>query len=533
MHRCTSAFVAITLLAYGQKPDEDRLWHFRNLGKAFYENPTTQTQAIGEFHKALELAPNSSREQVNYGLALLRGGEIDPGIAQLQKAQKTDPSIPHTWFNLGIALRKQGEVDAALTQFLQMEKLVPDLPVTHYQIGAILKQKGDIEGAVKEFELARSLDPLLAAPHFQLYGLYRQLNRAPEAAGELATFQNRKKQQEGAVIPEDMDWSFYSEIYDPVNGAPLTPLNPAIYRSAKLAEGFTGFAAVSLNAGDRASLIAWSPEKVTVFVNGKTPLAASGLEGLRDVQFIAPGDFDNDGAVDLCVLTTQGAMLYRNTNGKFRKQADLASGAFRQAVWIDYDHDYDLDLILIGDESKLLRNNGQAGFSDETAHFPFVKGRALSATRFDLEPDTQGADLVISYADRTGVLYKDKLAGVYKPVDLQELPAGSTQVSAFDFNSDGRTDLAAQPGGLVLLNVNGQFQTVPQTGQPAAIAASFATADLDGSGRASRAHIQDGAVVIDRDVEPAYGNWLEISLIGVKNLKSAMSAKVEVKAGAR
>ena len=46
----------------------------------------------------------------------------------------------------------------------------------------------------------------------------------------------------------------------------------------------------------------------------------------------------------------------------------------RQAVWLDYDHDYDLDLFLIGDDSRLLRNNGEAGFSDETSRFPFVAG---------------------------------------------------------------------------------------------------------------------------------------------------------------
>ena len=71
----------------------------------------------------------------------------------------------------------------------------------------------------------------------------------------------------------------------------------------------------------------------------------SGLEGLRDVVYIAPGDFDNDGLTDLAVVTKTGVALYRNVNGKFVKHADLATGSFRQAVWLDYDHDYDLDLV--------------------------------------------------------------------------------------------------------------------------------------------------------------------------------------------
>src|SRR5580658_3189107 len=199
------AFLASCLL-HAQPADSPLLAQLRNLGKAFYENPTTQKQAVEEFRRALVLAPSSAREQINYGLALLRAGDARRGIAELETAQKTDPKIPHTWFNLGVALRKQANLDAALAQFRGMERLVPDEPVTHYQIGAILKTKGDSDGAIKEFEIARQLNPRLAAPHFQLYGLYRQ--RDPQAsAAELRIFQDLKKQQEGAAIPEDMEWS--------------------------------------------------------------------------------------------------------------------------------------------------------------------------------------------------------------------------------------------------------------------------------------------------------------------------------------
>ena len=57
------------------RADEERLWRLRNLGKAFYENPTTQRQAVDELRKARDLAPGSAREIVNYGLALLRAGD--------------------------------------------------------------------------------------------------------------------------------------------------------------------------------------------------------------------------------------------------------------------------------------------------------------------------------------------------------------------------------------------------------------------------------------------------------------------------
>src|SRR2546430_672057 len=73
--------------------------------------------------------------------------------------------------------------------------------------------------AARESERARGRDPRLAAPHFQLFGLYRQMDRAADSAAELKRFQELKKSQEGAAVPEDVEWSYYAEIYDPIDSA--------------------------------------------------------------------------------------------------------------------------------------------------------------------------------------------------------------------------------------------------------------------------------------------------------------------------
>ena len=104
---------------------------------------------------------------------------------------------------------------------------------------------------------------------------------------------------------------------------------------------------------------------------------------------------------------------------------------------------------------RLARGVGQHGraLGERGGHHQVLGGadrhlregvaRALQAVRFDLEPDTQGFDLIASYQDRAGVLYRDRLGGNYSAIDLNELPAGATNLIAFDFNYDGRTDLAA------------------------------------------------------------------------------------------
>src|SRR5687768_13920158 len=72
---------------------EEAIWQHRNLGKAFFENPTTQLLAVDEFKAALDLAPDSPRERLNYGLALLKAGRMAEGVAELEKAQQQAPDL--------------------------------------------------------------------------------------------------------------------------------------------------------------------------------------------------------------------------------------------------------------------------------------------------------------------------------------------------------------------------------------------------------------------------------------------------------
>src|SRR5271154_3214060 len=126
----------------------------RNLGKAFFENPTTHEEAIAEFKKALDLAPDSVREKLNYALALMHGNRTAEGVVLLEQVQRLDPSLPHTWFNLGIYDKKAGQLDEALAEFEQMVKLTPDEPIAHYQLATLLRFAGKNAEAIAECEKA-------------------------------------------------------------------------------------------------------------------------------------------------------------------------------------------------------------------------------------------------------------------------------------------------------------------------------------------------------------------------------------------
>ncbi len=494
-----AALLLMLQAADTRQSTEQQLWHHRNLGKAFYENPTTQAEAVAEFKKALDLAPQSAREQINYGLALLRAGKTKEGVAELEKVQKAHPEIPHTYFNLGIVYKKEGDFAKALPQFEKMVQLAPDEPVSHYNLGVLYRQEGHQGDAIRQFEDAIRLNHNLAAPHFQLYNVYRTMGRRDQAMAELKKFQELKKSQEGAAIPEDMEWSDYAEVYDPLNAPGLAPEPKLTFEAKAFPAKLDGWLLLDAFGEGRSDVLGWAGGKLTLYRHGVTPVKDSGLQSLSGVVSVAPGDFDNDGLMDLAIITTSKPLLYRNKKGHFVAQpADLPARAFDGAVWLDYDHDYDLDLFLLGADSVLMRNQGTAGFADRTADFPFVKGHATAGAQFRLLPDTKSFDLAVAYQERGGVVYHDLLGGKFVAQDY-EVPRAS-QLQVVDSDHNGRLEVRPKELSATDLNADGRVDLITH----------------------ERVQINTTAP------KP---NYVTVWLDGIKNLKLAQGAEVEVKAG--
>ncbi len=562
---------------------ENELWHYRNLGKAFYENPTTQYQAVEMFKKALDLAPDSPRELVNYGLALLRAGKTDEGVRELLAAQKADPSIPHTWFNLGIVYKKAAEYEKARKEFEEMVRLVPDEPISHYNLGVILKLTGDSAGALQHFERAAELDPNLAGPYFQIYNAYRAMGRTADAQEAFKKFQENKRKQASSVVPEDLDWSYYSEILDDIDPISAPTDSAGDFPKAsdfqsqpsdlRLSGTPLGLELIAPEAGTQPAVLAWSDEEVRL-------MPASGKESQQvfkpnsgKIRAVAPGDFDNDGKVDLCVVLDHGIALLHATEQGFQS-VDCPAGenGYTTALWMDFDHDSDPDLFLLGQKSSLFRNDGNAGFSDQTALFPFVDGTAVAGSQLDLIKDTNGTDLIIAYSDRSSVLYRDRLAGRFAASDLPVLESGTTGLQSADLDNDGWTDLLGSSvrGLRVYWNRSGRLEAGeivagPRPAAPADLAnrgfldivsgagllrndgrGSFAEAgtidslkgarrlaagDLDADGRVDLALLDaDGTMKVLKNREKSSAGWLGVQLVGIRNARLAPGAEVEVKA---
>jgi hypothetical protein len=561
----------------------------RALGKAFYENPATRAEAVDVLHRAWKLDPDSSCDHANYGLALLRAGREDEGIAELERVQVADPRLPHTWFNLGIAY-KTSDPRRARVQFERMVELVPDEAVSHYNLGLLLKVDGELDAAISQFELAEASAPHLTGPPFQLAATLRQLGRPEESAAAMERFRAIREATENAAVPEDLEWGYYAELCDPIDAlqAPeAMPPTELVLEPQTLTEGLAVDGAhlelVDLTGDGRLEVLLLAGSRIHLYDAEGASLDGE-LTALDAVTGFATGDADGDGRTDVAVTGGGGAALFLQRAGTLRRDESAAdswpAGRYRSPLWIDFDHDYDLDLLLLGADPRLLRNDGAPlsgdvpSWSDRSAGFPFAPGEAVAAALFDLEPDSQGRDVVTATADGRATLYRDRLAGRYDRVDLPALPPGTLRLAAGDLDRDSRTDLVAlgRAGLVWLRNTGGSVEPRPWSQEPTSVfawvdlqnrgradlltvagirrgvepggelgpadfpgavpgIAALAVGDLDADGRQDLVVLGEDGVLrrMDNRSEPT-GHFVAVSLEGRKNLPLSPQAIVEIKA---
>jgi len=172
------------------------------------------------------------------------------------------------------------------------------------------------------------------------------------------------------------------------------------------------------------------------------------------------GDFDDDGDLDLYLVNANAPDLFawNQRQGAFKTvevsgEMDVPMGS-KAAVAGDFNNDGLLDLALVNNSNSpllMLENQGEGAFisrSDREADFQDLRGADLN----DLEVidfDNDGyLDLVLAGASKTeadrGVyLYHNKGDGSFENLSrlLPEIAFSASQISTFDYNEDGDSDL--------------------------------------------------------------------------------------------
>lgn len=267
-------------------------------------------------------------------------------------------------------------------------------------------------------------------------------------------------------------------------------------------------------------------------------------------------DYDNDGLVDLFVAneSNQDNCLYHNDGGGLFTRimvGDIVNdgGSSHGAAWADYNNDGYPDLFVAnesGQDNFLYMNNGTGTFTKIlTGDIVNDGGDSMGPTWGDYNNDGHLDLFVSNYNGEVSFLYENNGDGTFTKITTGNVvtDTGYPQSSAWaDINNDGHKDLiignshssssSSCINHLYINNGNGTFtaiggESLVTDTQPTS---SLSLGDYNEDGFldiSATSNLQSNKLYLNNGNG---NNWVNILLEGVVSNKSAIGAKVRVKA---
>ncbi len=114
-----------------------------------------------ELNKKALLLSSGEPEKINsdIGIAMLKAGQIEEAISQLESTIKQSPGHADAYINLGLCFKAQFDHTRALSSFENALKLSPNDPRIYSNIGGILYADGKYDDAVVNYLRALEYEP--------------------------------------------------------------------------------------------------------------------------------------------------------------------------------------------------------------------------------------------------------------------------------------------------------------------------------------------------------------------------------------
>lgn len=542
----------------------------------------------------------------NLGLLYKNSNSPEKAVDAFQNVIAIDSNDPDVWYFLGSVYAQLKQFPRAMDAFNQALKLNPYHASAQFGLARAYQQSGDSSTAKEDLQRFQYItQKKLGTPISLAYGeqgkysLAEQSAAAPQkvppqipvkfvdvtaTAGlsSKASAQSTNELGPGACV-FDYDGDGKPDIFladgGPQGGMALyrnlghgkfedatkkAGLDPTLHAIACTAGDYDNDGATDLavSFSDRVMLL--HNEKNGTF---KDVTNAAGIKnsapGMADesnygLVFI---DYDHDGDLDLYVARSGSlvssesdsaarSLMWRNNgNGTFTNVTDdLAMSTSGYAgIGTDYNNDRAVDLVVpgAGKSAIILENPREGHFVTQAPWSAEMKHPAIAAAPLDFNHD-DWVDLAFAHLGVPSItLWRNNGD---KTFDAWAFPTPdwvrAFGLAAFDYDNDGRVDLAAVgetkdgKGEVRLfrnLGPDGWKDVTADVGLDKIMLKnprSLATADFDGDGTTDLLITQNhGAAVLLKNVGADKNHWLRLSLKGLNDNKSAIGTKVEVFSG--
>lgn len=128
------------------------------------------------WHDVTIKSPNNGRGLMNYGLALMRRGDLQGAYEYYQKALLLVPHYSYLHINLGVVNNAMGRKAEAEEHFKKGVTYGPRVNVSHYYYANFLFQQGRSQEALHYAETALNLAPAHLSTRHLLMRVYHRLN---------------------------------------------------------------------------------------------------------------------------------------------------------------------------------------------------------------------------------------------------------------------------------------------------------------------------------------------------------------------
>jgi tetratricopeptide (TPR) repeat protein len=115
--------------------------------------PGMLEQAVENYRRVIELAPDWVEAHINLGVALYQMGRADEARNAFRTAVEIDPMNGISRYNLGCVLEEQGEIDEAISHLRSAAQMIPAHADVHFNLALAYDKSGERRLAQEQWSL--------------------------------------------------------------------------------------------------------------------------------------------------------------------------------------------------------------------------------------------------------------------------------------------------------------------------------------------------------------------------------------------